>query len=113
VNSVMLFLASAGSNQQATQGSPWGFLVPLVIIFFIMYILVFRPQSKKQKEHREMITKLEKGDRVMTAGGIIGTIAGIRDKDNVVILQVAKPDIKIEVARTSIARKLVEEAEEA
>ena len=57
-------------------GSPiWMFLLP----FAIMYFLIIRPQQKKQKEHREMIQNLKKGDRVITGGGIHGRVTGMDD----------------------------------
>jgi len=54
-------------------------LLPFVLIFVIMYFLLIRPQQKKQKEHREMIQSLKKGDRVITGGGIHGRITGMDD----------------------------------
>jgi len=105
VATLFLFLAAAGSSQQGGQGNAMGLLLPFILIFGIMYLLIFRPQAKKQKEHRLMLDSLEKGDKVITAGGILGTIAGIREKENIVILQIAK-DVKIEVTRGSIARKI-------
>jgi preprotein translocase subunit YajC len=59
-------------------GGPGGFdimtLLPLVLIFVVFYFLLIRPQQKKVKEHREMLDKLRRGDRVVTNGGIIGQI---------------------------------------
>ena len=49
-------------------------LLPLVLIFVVFYFLLIRPQQKKQKQHRQMLEALRRGDRVVTAGGIIGTI---------------------------------------
>jgi preprotein translocase subunit YajC len=64
---------------------------------------MIRPQAKKQKEHRTMIDSLAKGDKVMTSGGIIGTIAGIRDKDNILLVKISD-GVKIEISRSSIAQ---------
>lgn len=102
------FLAMAGSGQQQQSGgNPLGFFLPIILIFIIMYFLMFRPQAKKQKELRKMLDSLQKGDRVITIGGILGVVAGLREKDNVVILKVAD-NVKIEVTKTAIARKLGE-----
>ena len=54
-------------------------LLPFALIFVIMYFLLIRPQQKKQKEHREMIQNLKKGDRIVTGGGIHGRITGMDD----------------------------------
>jgi preprotein translocase subunit YajC len=62
-------------------GGPGGFdimtLLPLVLIFVVFYFLLIRPQQKKVKEHREMLDKLRRGDKVVTNGGIIGQITKV------------------------------------
>lgn len=104
----MNFLAMAGSSQgQQGQSNPIGFFLPIILIFVIMYFLMFRPQAKKQKDMRKMLETLQKGDRVITIGGILGTVAGLREKDNIVILKVAD-NVKLEVTKSAIARKLAE-----
>jgi preprotein translocase subunit YajC len=55
------------------------------MIFFAFYLLVIRPQSKKQKEHQEMLNKLGKGEQIVTRGGVIGTITGVQDDETVVV----------------------------
>lgn len=103
---VLLVIGMAGqSGANAQQSNPLLGFLPLVLILVIMYFLMLRPQAKKQKEHREMLSKLEKGDKVVTAGGIFGTIAGIKEKENTVILKVAD-NVKIEITRSSIAQVL-------
>ena len=62
-------------------------LLPLVLIFVVFYFLLIRPQSKRQKEHKDMVAGLQKGDEVTTAGGLLGKIADV--KDNFVNLQIA------------------------
>jgi preprotein translocase subunit YajC len=77
----MDFLISTASAQAAgaPQGNPWLQMLPLVLIFVVFYFLLIRPQSKKAKEHREMIAKLANGDEVVTAGGILGKIVDVSD----------------------------------
>ncbi|MBN2356055.1 preprotein translocase subunit YajC [candidate division KSB1 bacterium] len=103
----MQFLAMAGSGQQQGGGSAMGFFLPIILIFVIMYFLMFRPQAKKQKEMRKMLDALQKGDRVITIGGILGVVVGLREKDNIVILKVSD-SVKIEITKSAVARKLVE-----
>jgi preprotein translocase subunit YajC len=62
-------------------------LFPFILIFGVMYLLLIRPQSKKQKQHQEMLKNLKKGDKVITSGGLYGVIVKVTDKD--VILEVA------------------------
>ncbi|OGC78342.1 MAG: preprotein translocase subunit YajC [candidate division Zixibacteria bacterium RBG_16_50_21] len=78
-----------------------GFL-PFLLIIVIIYFLMLRPQMKKQKHHQKMLTELKKGDRVVTNGGMLGTIVGINEKENVVVLKVGE-DTKIEFLKSSIA----------
>lgn len=104
MNHFLLAAGMAGQNAGgAQQGNPLIGFLPLVLILVIMYFLMIRPQAKKQKEHRDMLQKLEKGDKVLTAGGIIGTIAGIKEKENTVLVKISD-SVKIEVSRNSIAQ---------
>jgi preprotein translocase subunit YajC len=74
--------------------------LPLILVFIIFYFLLIRPQQKKTKEHREMLSKLKRNDEVMTAGGIYGKVTNLAD--NVVTLEVA-PNVRIRVARPHIS----------
>jgi len=85
-----------------------GMLLPIILMFVIMYFLLFRPQAKKQKEMRKMLESLQSGDQVMTIGGIFGTIVGFDKKDQIAILKIAD-NVKIRVTRSSIARKVTSE----
>lgn len=73
----------------------------LVGLFALLYFLLIRPQQVRQKRHQEMIRNLQLNDRVITAGGIFGTI--VKLKDDTVILRVAD-NVRIEVLRQSIAQ---------
>ena len=75
--------------------------LPLVFLFVIFYFLIIRPQQKKQKDHTDMIAKLDKNDEVVTAGGVHATVISVGDKT--VILRIAD-NVKIEVERSSISQ---------
>ena len=79
--------------------------LPIILIFVIMYFLILRPQAKKQKDHQKMLGGLKQGDKIVTAGGIHGTIAGIKEKEQTLLVRIAD-NVKIELARGSVARKL-------
>jgi preprotein translocase subunit YajC len=64
-------------------------LMPFILIFVIMYFLILRPQQKRVKEHREMVTALRRGDTVVTTGGLVGKITKVVD-DNEIELQLAE-----------------------
>ena len=89
---------------QATGGSSastWVNLLPLVLIFVVFYFLLIRPQTKRAKEHREMVAKLVAGDEVVTTGGILGRISAI--DDNFVTLEVT-PNVAIRVQRFQVTQ---------
>ena len=77
-----------------------GFL-PFILIIVIMYFLMIRPQVKKQKERQKMIDAVEKGDKIVTSGGIHGKITGFTDDGKTVILQVDEK-VKLNVDRSAI-----------
>ncbi|MGH8003420.1 MAG: preprotein translocase subunit YajC [Limisphaerales bacterium] len=80
-------------------------ILPLLLIIPIFYLFLIRPQQKKQKEHQRMLAELKRGDRVVTSSGIIGSIWGIDEKENKIVLKVGE-DTKIEFLRSAIAGKL-------
>ncbi len=96
----MIFLLM---GQTAGQGNPLTGLLPLILIFVVFYFLLILPQQRKQKQHRKLITELQKGDRVTTSSGIHGTIAGV--KDDTVTLLIAD-GVKIELEKGHITGKL-------
>ncbi len=81
------------------QGNPWMQLVPLVVIFVIFYFLLIRPARNKQKVVQKMLDSLKNGDKVVTSGGLMGTVVGL-DK-SVVQLRVADK-VKVDVTKSSI-----------
>ncbi len=101
--SVAYAMGTGGGGESAGGGGLMAFL-PFVLIIVIFYFLLIRPQQKKQKKHREMLGTLSKGDRVVTSGGMFGTIVGISDKDNIVVLRIGE-NAKVEFLRSSIAGK--------
>jgi len=81
-----------------------GGLLPLVLIFVVFYFLLIRPQQKKAKDHREVLATLRRGDRVVTNGGLIGTITRVPN-DNELIIEVAE-GVKVRVMRGMIAESM-------
>jgi preprotein translocase subunit YajC len=91
------YAAQAGG----AEASPlWTFVVPMIFMVAIFYFLLIRPQQRKTKEHRQLLENLRRGDRVITSGGVIGTIVNLEDQ--FVYLEVADK-VRIEVARPYIA----------
>ena len=79
--------------------SPFLQFLPLVFLFVVFYFLILRPQQKKQKEHAEMLTKLDKNDEVITSGGVHATVVSVGEKT--LILRIAD-NVKIEIEKSSI-----------
>lgn len=92
--------AMAGSD--SGQGGGLAAMLPFILIMSIVYFLMIRPNTKKQKEKQQMIQSLKKGDKVITIGGIHGTIAGIKQKGSILVLNLGK-NVNITVNRSSIA----------
>ena len=72
-----------------------GAFLPLILIFGVFYILLIRPQQKKVKQHREMLNNLKRGDKVITSGGIIGTISKVGDNKELIVEIAEGVEIKI------------------
>jgi len=77
-----------------------GAFLPLIIIFAIFYFLLIRPQQKKSKQHKQLLTDLKKGDKVVSSGGLHGIITGLAD--DVVTVEIS-PKIRVKITRGSIA----------
>ncbi len=82
-------------------------LLPILLFVPLLYLLMIRPQQKRQKQWQQMLAGIKSGDRVTTAGGIRGVILSI--KDDSIILRVAPDNLKLEVAKSAIASVTTEE----
>ena len=89
-----------GLAQAASPGGGLTSFVPIIVMIGIFYFLILRPQSKKAKETQRMLSELKKGDDVVTQGGIIGKITGMKDNSEVT-LQIQE-GVRIRVLRSSI-----------
>jgi preprotein translocase subunit YajC len=97
-----LIIPAAWAQQAAAPGgSAWLQLLPLVLIFVVFYFLLIRPQTKRAKEHREMVGKLQSGDEVVTTGGLLGRITAVGD--NFLTLEVAN-GVAIKVQKFQVAQ---------
>ncbi len=80
-------------------------LVPLILIFLIMYFLLIRPQQRKLKEHQAMVSALRRGDQVVTQGGLIGKVTKVKDEVNEIEVEIA-PNVNVRVVRSTVASVL-------
>ena len=101
----LLALAPASTSGEAPNALVQ--LVPFLLIFVVFYFIVFAPMRKKQKRHAAMLTELKNGDRVVTNGGICGTVVGLTDQK--IQLRIAD-GVKIDVLRSAVADRTAIEA---
>ena len=99
--SLAIFLAAPGGA-----GGTLPMLLPLLLVP-VLYLVMIRPQQKKQKQWQEMLSSIKAGDRVTTAGGLRGTILSI--KDDGYIIRVAPDNIKLEIVKSAIASVTTQE----
>lgn len=99
-NLLLLLGAPAGSAGTGTSSSSIASFLPFILIFVVMYFLIIRPQSKKQKTMKAMLANLSKGDAIVTAGGIHGVIVDVKEKTIIVKID---SNIKIEFEKASIS----------
>ena len=77
-------------------------LMPIILVMIIFYFLLIRPQQKRAKQHKEMLSALKRGDKIITNGGLTGTIIKAVDDSETIEVEIAK-DVKVNVVRTMIA----------
>ncbi|MBI5233689.1 MAG: preprotein translocase subunit YajC [Deltaproteobacteria bacterium] len=77
-------------------------MLPLVLLFVIFYFLLIRPQQKKAKEHKEMLSKIEKGDNVVTSGGLHGRVTSVAE--DAVTMEIAD-NVRVKVSRDAISTR--------
>ena len=87
------------------EGSGIGQFIPLILIFVIFYFFLIRPQQKKVKEHKAMVESLKKGDKIVTSGGITGTITRVIDNDKVEV-EIAE-NVTVEVVKGTGVQSLM------
>ena len=96
----MNFLIAMAQPSGGGQGNPLAAFMPLILIFIIFYVLLIRPQQKKQKAHQAMLAGVQKGDKIITTGGIHGVVTNV--KDNIVTVKIAE-SVKVELGKGYIA----------
>lgn len=100
----MFFLLQA-AGKQSSPGGMLSMVLPFILMFVVMYFLILRPQKRKERERKDLLSRVKKNDRVVTAGGIHGLITSIRENEVILRVDDAK-DIKIKVDRSAIVTVL-------
>lgn len=103
MDSVLDFFIAPAYAQAAESQSPLLTFLPLIAIFAIFYFLIIRPQNKKQKEHREMVSALSSGDEVVTSGGVLGKVTAVSEQ--FLDIEIA-PNVTVKVERYTVSKVL-------
>ena len=93
-------MGAGGAGGGAGGSGGLGAFLPLIIIFAIFYFLLIRPQQKKAKQHKQLLSELRKGDKVVSSGGLHGVITGM--SDDVLTVEIS-PKVRVKISRASIA----------
>lgn len=101
----MLISQAFAQGTGAPSGGGLEMFLPFVLIIVIFYFLLWRPQQKKMKLHREMLGNLKRGDRIVTGGGIYGRIARVEGDDDLIV-EIA-PEVRIRVVRGTVSEAIV------
>src|ERR671922_717483 len=104
---VQLLTAAVLLAQKKQQGSPLASFLPLLVLVGVFWFLIMRPQQRRMRDHRQLTTNIKQGDRVVAAGGIVGTVR--RVDDDTLSLQVAD-NVVIKVDKGSVAKRLQQDA---
>src|SRR3972149_4896210 len=100
----ILFSLQAAAKQ-SSPGGMLSMLLPFILMFVVMYFLILRPQKRKERERKALLSRIRKSDRVITAGGIHGVVTSVRETEVVIRIDDSK-DVKVKVDRSSIATVL-------
>ena len=96
-------LAMAAPPREGEGGAPaWMSFVPLVLLMVVFYFILIRPQQKKAKEHTETLKSLRPGDKVVTSGGVLGTVLTVKEKT----VTLRSADTKLEITKSAVGEIL-------
>ncbi len=105
----MILQAAGAAAGQGAAGGSWSFLLMLALMFLVMWLFMIRPQRKQQKQLEQMRNSLKKGDKVVTAGGIYGTVAEV---DGRTVLVKVDGEVKLRIDKSSIQMDMSESPED-
>ena len=104
-NLIKAAYAEGESAAPAFGGGGWDMFIMIGVMILIFYFLLIRPNQKKEKERKAMIDNLQKGDKVLTSGGIYGVVVNVKTEEGIVVLKIGE-GAKVEFAKAAIQTKL-------
>jgi preprotein translocase subunit YajC len=102
----------AQTSSGGSGGSALSLLVPLLLMGVLFYFLLIRPQQRRTRAQKDLISSVEVGDEIMTAGGILGTVTAIDEDDDLLSVEIA-PNTIIRVVKRAVSQRFVEDADDA
>ena len=102
IEGLELVVAQAGPSPDAQGSGVFGFFLPLIAMFLLLYALVIRPQSRQQKEHKQMLTKIQRGDQIVTSCGLHGRVTGIAEE--VLTIEIAER-VRVRINRSAVSTR--------
>jgi len=100
-----MFISSAHAAGSAAPGGEYGSLIMLAVFGLVFYFIIYRPQAKRVKEHKGLMSSMSKGDEVLTNGGIIGKIAKISDENDYIQIEIST-DLVITIKKDFVSAVL-------
>lgn len=100
-----LFISNAYASNGAPQGAGWDLIFMLVVFALIFYFMIYRPQAKRVKEHKNLMSSLNKGDEVLIQGGLIGKITKVADDKDYVAITIAE-NVEVTIQKGSVSAVL-------
>ena len=94
-------ISSAHAQAAAPEANPFGFLLPMLVIFGAFYFLLIRPQQKRQKAHAALVSELSAGDEVLTSGGMLGKVTSV--SEHYASIKIAS-DVEIKIQKASVSQ---------
>jgi preprotein translocase subunit YajC len=94
--------AMAGGQSSGSGGNAFLSFLPLILIILVMYLLILRPQAKKQRERQKMLDSVKKGDDIVTIGGMHGKVVGTKNEDKILVVKV-DDNVKVDIDRSAIS----------
>lgn len=101
----LISTAHAQTPAGGNGASGWMSMIPILLMIVIFYFLLIRPNQKKEKDRKKMIDVLQKGDKVITMGGMYGVVSSIKKEENIVVLKIGD-GTKVEFAKSAIQGKI-------
>ena len=101
---IVYMIAQSTTDTPAKGGGGMFTILMMAMIFMILYLLILRPQAKRQRQHQQMVDTITKGDKIVTTGGIHGTVLRVNEKEGTLLIKVAD-DVKLEIDRAALSRR--------